>query len=213
LLQPSGSNVGIGPMTSAGGAYSGAPAIPITNPVLHIKSNAAGHATLLRIISPPPTPGAFLAAIEFATNETTTPNQAFNAGKIYGIFDGPSYPQARMSFCTPTGSGTWGETMSLKNASVGGGTINPTASMHLARGDGSYEIKLEGNGGRIYGLAVTGTGGFTLDDIPNGASRIAIQPNGFVGLGVGASYKLDVAGDVNCSGVFRAGGAVISQIT
>jgi hypothetical protein len=67
---------------------------------------------------------------------------------------------------------------------VGIGTTNPTASMHLTRSDGSYQLKLEAtNVPRTYGIAVSGSGGLTIDDLTAGAARVFLSSAGNVGIG------------------------------
>ena len=96
---------------------------------------------------------------------------------------------------------------------VGIGTAGPSALCHLVSSSPSYIFKMTNLGVREFGWAVTGSGGLTLDDISGGAIRMFIGATGnvYVGHGNAPAYKLDVAGDVNCSGVFRVSGAPMTR--
>lgn len=105
--------------------------------------------------------------------------------------------------------------MNPLGGNVGIGTTNPTASVHAARTDGSYQFKLELAGVHIYGLAVAGgTGNLQFDDMTAGSNRMVLGANGNLGIAnPGPAYKLDVVGDANITGSYRingAPGAVIS---
>lgn len=225
-LNPNGGGVGIGTV-SPGINYAGAPAIPGLWPFLDIKTTLSASQTLLRLISAPTTAGSFFAAIEFDVNETGTPNQAFNAARIYGIFDSGSYAQGRLTFSTPTGSGTWTDVMSLKNGYVGIGITSPAYPLHVfnpavigaAVGSATLMTQFQYPNPNIdqlrtYGYRQVADGSWSgcawriqryVDSTPMGfityyMSNIGINKDA-------PAASLDVAGDVNCSGTFRVNGA------
>lgn len=117
---------------------------------------------------------------------------------------------------------------------VGVGLVAPAVSMHVQAPSGEGKIRVQALGaGASDSVALELMGGGTnaywslLTNRPDvfGAAdtigfyknagttgiKLSIKDNGFVGIGMaGASYALDVAGDVNCSGVFRVGGVPLS---
>jgi hypothetical protein len=140
----SGGNVGIG-TTSPGSSYYGVSPVA-TSPVLDLKSAGPSNATLLRLISAPSSAGSYFAGIEFDANDTSTANQSYNVGRIYGVFDAATWSAGRMTFSTLSGAGAWVDTMSLKNGNVGIGTTNPQHLLHVAGTVGAEEVIVSSTG-------------------------------------------------------------------
>ena len=101
----------------------------------------------------------------------------------------------------------------LKNGNTGIGTSTPTYKLHIGSSN---------NGLRIEGPATSGSGGSALNiggagdvvvDAPSfPAGRFIIKENGNVGIGKATpTYKLDVVGDINASGLVRANGIALSS--
>lgn len=101
----------------------------------------------------------------------------------------------------------------LKNGNTGIGTSTPTYKLHIGSSN---------NGLRIEGPATSGSGGSALNiggagdvvvDAPSfPAGRFIIKENGNVGIGKATpTYKLDVVGDINASGLVRVNGIALSS--
>jgi hypothetical protein len=105
------------------------------------------------------------------------------------------------------------------------GPLNGT-QFYATRSDGSYEYMLNGTGpNHTYGFAVaSGSGGFTLDDITNGAARLQLSESGTINVptpiassspttgaltvagGVGIGGTLNTTGNVTTAGALRVNG-------
>jgi hypothetical protein len=113
-------NIGMG--ATPGAAYSGVAAVT-TTPVHDVRCANNSHATLLRLISAPATAGFYAAILEFDASDGATNATSFNAARIYGIFDAGAYTSGRFTIATPTGTGTWHDTLSCINKNIGVNTV------------------------------------------------------------------------------------------
>ncbi|MBX3040192.1 MAG: tail fiber domain-containing protein [Bdellovibrionaceae bacterium] len=145
----------------------------------------------------------------------------------------PATTGTKMLFgVTPTGSTQSSPVpqMALAEQGLGIGTVNPQAHLHIQ--DASPRLRLQDSDASpsakiefwnhlntaVGFLGFEGSNNLVLETSSsthamglrtNGVERITISPNGYVGIGkVTPLYKLDVDGDVNVSGTFRANGLV-----
>jgi hypothetical protein len=135
-------------------------------------------------------------------------------GEIRSLAEGPG--QVGLSFSTYSGGGA--ERMRITSAgNVGIGTTGPGAKLDVQGGSirtsdnystGKFEI---GSIGSYLGRNPS-DGSTILHSIQGYLLLNPFSGNVMVGSGGPANYKLDVAGDVNSSGVFRVGGVPVATI-
>lgn len=73
-------------------------------------------------------------SLEFigTTNGYSAPGPSYDQGRIYGIFDGPFYFNARITIASPSSSGAFTDVLSVKNGNVGIGTITPAQRLDVS---------------------------------------------------------------------------------
>jgi len=127
LLNPQGTgNVGI--RTTAPG-YT-----------LTVQNSGAAHQTCIAVQNT--TTGIYGAGIAFRATDSGGAT-VYSTGRIYGVFDSPTFSQGRVTIQSPTGSDTFIDVLTVKNNAVGIGTNSPGAMLH------------------VIGNACIGTSGFT----------------------------------------------------
>ncbi len=125
-------NVGIG-TTIPGSSYAGF-AAAAGGTVLDVVSKANANSTVLRLLNVPTAPASqYQTALEFGVTDGSSANTTYNAARIYAVAAAsPTYPTQRLTFATPTGAGTWTDTMSLIGGNVGIGTTTPNWLLQVA---------------------------------------------------------------------------------
>ena len=72
------------------------------------------------------------SAIEFYGSSTGDVSNVFQAGRIYGVYDGNSWGDARLTLQSVISGGSFTDTLSLKNGNVGIGVTAPSTALEVS---------------------------------------------------------------------------------
>ena len=112
---------------------------------LTIAGTQAADTTYLKLQNTPATAATHTVAMEFWGNEGTANGSSFNIGKIYGHFDGSNYSDARLTFGSAAGNGSFHDELTIKNGKVGiGGIATPSEILQVDCGAPSSSDKTLG---------------------------------------------------------------------
>ena len=150
---------------------------------LHVQDQASSDTTVLRLENKPSSAATNAVALEFWGNEGTVDGGVYNIGKIYGHFDGSSYSDARLSFGSAVGGGSFDDALTVKYGKVGVGLSNPTAKLHT---EGSFTGNIAyfnqtGSGGGNHGVYIdsASTSGWTFLARNGGTARFGLTGTQF----------------------------------
>jgi hypothetical protein len=112
--------------------------------------------------------------------------------------------------------------LSIATATTGGILVDSAATNNVALtlrssgtgwGSGLQLLNTTATTGRNYGLYAGSDGTFHIADTTTGADRLLINNAGNVGIGKAptSTYKLDVAGTINATDIYRNGSSLVSS--